>query len=153
MMSVNSYSKLKKFLIFIIIFSLFLTCDKKKEFYFPYAKVDLQLHLYTDLSDLGNGGTKIINDEYCGLGGILLYRVDEYNFFAFDMACVHEISQNCIIQKDEAFNIFYKCPCCGSEYTLDGYSTNGNFVSKGPAEWPLKQYYAYINGDFLIIRN
>ncbi len=150
-MRVNSYSKLKNFLILIIISSLFLTCDKKKEFYFPYAKVDLQLHLYTDLSDIGNGGTKIIKGEYCGLGGILLFRVDEREFFAFDMACVHETSQDCIIHKDEGFDIFYKCPCCGSVYTLD--INTGSYVDKGPAEWPLKQYYAYINGDFLIISN
>jgi len=148
-----SHSKLKNFFKIIIISTLFLHCDNEKEFYFPYVEVDVRLHVYTDLADMGNNTSKFYSGEYSGLGGILIYRLSQWEFLAFDLACTYEISPDCVIEKYKGVDIFFKCPCCSSEYTIDANSINGNFVSKEPARFPLKQYNAYVDNDYLYITN
>jgi len=144
----NNYNvpKLKFFLIFIVISSIFLDCDNRKEFKFPHVNVYLQLHIYTDLSDLGILNAKVYPND--GLGGVLIFKAEERKYFAFDMACTHEIPDVCAIEEYEKSSIIWECPCCKARYTLHG---QGNYVSKGPAEWPLWNYNAYIDGDFLYV--
>lgn len=139
---------LKIFLLFLPILLLILNCDEKKEFNFPYAKVDMELHIYTDLSDLGAYSGKKYLDE--GIGGIIIFKIDENKYYAFDLACTNEIPDVCVINEFQKSSIIWECPCCHSQYTI---STDGCYINKGPAEWPLKTYRTYIIGDFLYITN
>ena len=99
-MRVNSKSKLHIFLLIFTLFLLNLKCDKKNEFIFPYTYIYLELHIYTDLADLGANNTKIFPNE--GYGGILLFKTDGQQYFAFDMACTHEIPDLCRIEEFES---------------------------------------------------
>jgi nitrite reductase/ring-hydroxylating ferredoxin subunit len=141
-------SNLRIFLIIFCFSFLFLQCDNSEHFTFPYVSVNLTFHIPTDFATLGFYDTKVIEGE--GVGGILIFRISEYEFMAFDMACTYETSGKCAIIEYKNSQVIWECPCCGSQYTL---MNDGCYVNKSPARWPLKRYTVIVEGQFLYIRN
>jgi Rieske Fe-S protein len=109
--------------------------------------VNLSLGLDSDLAGLGVDQTKILPGH--GFKGIIIYRSDVDQYHAFDMACTFEEDFSCTVEEDPSFKGVVKCPCCSSQFLL----MQGGDPINGPASWPLVEYYASINGRFLVIRN
>ena len=133
---------LRFFLIITLILLIFVRCDED-ETPFPYISVYTTLYLDTDLGNMLVGQYKEI-DGY-GLGGLIIYRKDYNEFQAFDRACTHEASYDCILFEDPDYTGIYKCPCCESEFWMLGSDFSGT-VKQGPANQPLKQYRCIFDG-------
>ncbi len=116
--------------IFLIILFLFLSCDKEEN-QFPEIPVGFTINLdqYNDLQFPGNS----IYLPGAGYGGIIICCHIEGEYYAFDAACPHEISQQCTLEAD---GLTATCPCCESTFTLFYSGT----PIDGPAKVPLKQY-------------
>ncbi|MBQ4215490.1 MAG: Rieske 2Fe-2S domain-containing protein [Bacteroidales bacterium] len=81
--------------------------------------------------------------------GVIIYRqktagsVDDFR--AFDRTCTHE-ANSCAMEIDKNWPFILKCPCCGSEFNV-----NGGYMEKGPAEYPLREFNCdFYNGDLRI---
>ncbi len=120
-------------------------CDDNED-RIPNVRVNIWLDLNTELATLGHYQARIINNE--GVNGIILFRLHERDFNAFDLTCPYDPVNNCKIEHIEE-GLFARCPCCESEFNLvyDGS------VQKGPAKRPLKQYRTTIQGSRLHISN
>ncbi|MGW8315729.1 MAG: Rieske (2Fe-2S) protein [Bacteroidales bacterium] len=128
--------------------SLFFTsCESNRGQIIPYVKVDLYLFLYADLADMGIGTTKVIRGE--GVNGIVLYRVTDLEFRAFDRTCTLWPEHNAAVVEDPGFFGVFECPECGSTYLL----MNGGEPNSGPATYPLVEYRTAIQKDVLHIFN
>lgn len=96
-----------------------------------------------------NGSTYIESGAMCvgyNCNGVVLYRVKHENtvddFRAFDRTCTYEANA-CSMEIDPHFPDILRCPCCGSEFNM-----NGGYIEKGPAEYPLREFPCdYYNGD------
>jgi Rieske Fe-S protein len=71
---------------------------------------------------------------------IILVRMGESSYAALSPTCTH---LGCTVRKEPSF---FRCPCHGSTYTLEGA------VVRGPAEKPLRRYNVEMNNQQIIIR-
>lgn len=138
-------SKLKKVFIISLIFITFVGCDDNDE-WIPNVRVNLWLDLNTQLATLGLLQARIIQGE--GVNGLIIFRLQDREFNAFDRTCPYRPSDNCKVEFVEE-ELSARCPCCESEFEL---FFNGA-VKKGPAKRPLKQYRTSIVGSQLNIFN
>lgn len=88
---------------------------------------------------LAQSGIGII--QYQG-GSMLVDRTQDGIYHALSPICTH---QGCTINQYNTSSKEFICPCHGSRFNSTGGVTNG------PAQSPLKQYSATINGNQLII--
>lgn len=70
---------------------------------------------------------------------IIVVRKNETEFLALSPICTH---LGCTVRKE---SLFFRCPCHGSTYSLDGK------VVRGPAERPLAAYMTELVDHRLII--
>ncbi len=138
-------SKLIKIFIISLLISTFIGCDDYDN-WIPNVRVDRRLDLNTELATLGLLQARMIDNE--GVNGILLFRLEDRQFNAFDRTCPFQPEDNCAVDFDDA-ELKAVCPCCGSEFEL---FYNGDIL-KGPARRPLKQYRTVIEGSMLRITN
>lgn len=83
-----------------------------------------------------------------GVDGIIIYRLDEMTFKAYDRACPYdwETSNNLLWVDDDRLTIYHED--CGSRFNIiDGT------VVEGPARTPLKYYRTRYDGAKLRIYN
>jgi len=137
----NLKPKVRFFLIIALLLTIFVRCNEKGT-KFPYVSVYITLSLDTQLENMVVGDFREI-DGY-GLGGLIIYRSDFNQFLAFDRACTHEASSDCILQKDSEYEGVLVCPCCGSEFWMVSSLAGG--VKETPATYPLKQYRCTFDG-------
>lgn len=143
-------SKIKIFVISVLILFPAVTC-RKDSFKFPTVNINASLGIDSDLGDLGVGSVKIYPPNKFGdVGGLIIYRDFDENYYVFDAACTHDYLDGCYVKKDKFDTFILECPCCKSVFQL---SADGNDVSKGPAKYPLVQYHAFVNGGFLVVSN
>lgn len=136
-------------------------CSKTYESSIPSYEVYLELDLtYQDKALKAIQAYKIYDrsnidqeGERTGFGGVLVYHGlgsdggDAY--YAFDAACPHEASRNTRVEVDED-GLYAVCPACNSRFELiNGF---GNPVS-GPAEYNLKAYQVFHEGNKIYVRN
>ncbi|MFO7923951.1 MAG: Rieske 2Fe-2S domain-containing protein [Bacteroidales bacterium] len=141
-----SNSKLKKIFIISLIFITFIGCESDDD-WIPNVRVDIRLDINTELATLGLLNSKTIPG---GVNGIIIFRLEDKKFNAFDRTCPFQPSNNCSVEiKDE---LFAECPCCNSEFYLS-FENTGGAVKKGPAKRPLKQYQTSVIGTQLHIHN
>jgi len=141
--------KIKIFVFSVLILFSSTTC-RKDNFRFPYTTINANMGLYNDLGDLGNGSFKIFPPEkFGGIGGLIVYRDNNDQYFVFDAACTHDYQNDCSVDPDADFLELMVCPCCSSSYLL---SSEG-IVFNGPAVYPLVQYQSFVDDGFLIVRN
>lgn len=104
--------------------------------------IDVYSTMYINLSIIG--GHEFI---YGGYKGIVVYRLSETEFLAFDRACSYDPTNECrLIMPQGGLNL--QDTCCTSKFAiLDGA------VISGPATLPLKQYHTTFDGATLHIFN
>ena len=139
---------MKNCLYIIIISLLFLRCSKNQDQGIPLVRVDTTIYAnnpsFNNISVPGtwmyiNGGSR----------GIIIYRVSNEEFKAYDRHCTFEPDNSCGLVSVDATNIAgVDGDCCGSTFIL----TDGA-VTKGPATLPLKQYQTSFDGSVLKIFN
>ncbi len=137
---------------FITIF-LLNGCEDSKECTFPLTHVDVTIDRIAELSDLGSMNSKVYPKGHemgyarGTLGGLIIFKKREHEFYAFDLACPHEIPDTCILERESEADLVLECPCCGSEFILNYEGA----INKGPAKCPLHQYRTWLDGNRLYI--
>ncbi|MDA3904752.1 MAG: hypothetical protein PF484_01630 [Bacteroidales bacterium] len=137
------------------LFMIFLLLSCQKDSYSPLPQVDVNIQIFpnsTQYLDLNTvGGFVYLTANYPSRG-IIVYRIDQSNFVAFERTCPHDPDECCdgdqcsrlIVDVESPFII--SDPCCGSLYLiLDGSNVNG------PSQYPLKQYHTSFDGTSLRI--
>jgi len=137
-----SKSNLRFFLIPFLVLLMFVRCDDN-ETAFPNVSVNVYLSLDTQLGNMLIDSYKFIDGH--GVGGLIIYRKDHHIFMAFDRACRHEASRDCIVEEHPEFTGILQCTCCESEYWMTGIDLAGS-IKQGPAKAPLMQYNCYFDG-------
>jgi len=86
------------------------------------------------------------NDE--GYRGIIIYRVDQFNFNAYERTCPYDAQKDCARVEVDNSGILMVDSCCMSYYSiLDGMPAGG------PTTLPLKQYSTEYDGSTLLVYN
>jgi Rieske Fe-S protein len=145
----SKLSKIKIFALSIIILAAFSSC-KKDNFRFPYVIIYANIGINSDLGTLSQGSAQIFpKSRFGGVGGLIVYRDYNDDYFVFDAACTYDYINGCVVA-DESGNTFPQvaCKCCGSSFFLD---SEGGFVTNGPAKYPLKEYPAFLDGNVLVV--
>mgnify|MGYP006208826503 FL=1 len=123
---------MKNWLYIIIISILLFGCTKTQDQNIPLVRVDTTIYTnnpsFNAISVPGtwtyiNGGSR----------GIIIYRVSNEEFRAFDRHCTYDSGNSCALVSVDATNITGVDECCGSTFIL----TDGS-VTQGPATLPLK---------------
>lgn len=111
--------------------------------YIPFNEIFININLpeYTNLRM--TGGFQEING---GVRGIILYRKDQNNIFAFERNCSFQPNQACATVNVHSSGLFMTDPCCNSNFSF-----NEGFPTSGPAWRPLRMYRSLLNGTFLTI--
>lgn len=142
--------KLKKnfFLLLILLTGIeLLSCKKRDSGDIPNVPVDI--YIYTTDPLFFNlqvpGGWEYITG---GSRGILVYRVTNSEFMAFDRHCPYMPENPCGQIAVNSTNISAVDSCCGSQFSI----VDGS-IQKGPATLPLRQYQAAFDGTVLHIFN
>jgi len=140
MRSILIKSKITFFFIPLFISLFFIQCDDT-EIPFPYVPIYATLQVDTELGNLLPGQYKTINGY--GVGGLIIFRVSQNEFLAFDRACTYEAQAGCVL-KDEGS--YFSCPCCGSQFWMVNNEDLAGTIINGPASYPLKRYSCLFNG-------
>ncbi|MBI4547804.1 MAG: ubiquinol-cytochrome c reductase iron-sulfur subunit [Ignavibacteriae bacterium] len=98
--------------------------------------IDLVISEYLELQY--NGGAIQLDVESVS-SPIVVVRTAHDTFVALSPICTH---LGCTVRKERSF---FRCPCHGSTYALDGT------VVRGPAEHSLKTFYTENDGKTLVI--
>ncbi len=140
---------MKRFLVFLIFIfsgSVFNSCTKDENQTIPYVYVNFYIQpnstLYQKLNVIG--GWEYLTGGY---NGIVVYRLNQDEFMAFDRACPYDYMNGCRIQVESSFTTAIDS-CCKSRFIL----TDGSPFS-GPAHVSLKQYRTSYDGNNLHISN
>ncbi|MCR4827148.1 MAG: hypothetical protein K5882_09410 [Bacteroidales bacterium] len=138
----------RKAIIITMLLAVFLTgCHNSYHPTIPYRKVDFTIYpndvMYYRLNTYGGY-------EYFtgGVSGIVVYRLDEWTFMAYDRSCSFDWEDNTSWIWVHPNGIMLIDSVCGSTYNI----LDGNVIS-GPAIWPLYQYNTRYDGVRLRIFN
>lgn len=89
---------------------------------------------------------KYYNDE--GYRGIIIYRLDQFTFYAYERTCPYDADKDCASVEVDNTGVLMVDSCCMSYYTmLDGMPAGG------PTSLPLKQYFTEFDGVTLHVYN
>ena len=126
---------------------LAISCNNTPHPTIPYKKVDFTIYpddvMYYRLNTYGGY-------EYFtgGIGGIVVYRLDEWTFLAYDRSCSYDWEENGSWIWVHPNGIMLIDSLCGSTYNI----LDGNVID-GPARWPLRQYQTRYDGFRLRVFN
>ena len=130
-----------------LFFVLSVACRKEENNNVPLTQVNINIVLddpdYINLKTIG--GWEYISG---GSRGIIVYRLGENEFKAYDRHCTFQPSNTCALVSVDVNNITASDDCCGSSFLLQDGS-----VSKPPATTSLKSYPTSFDGTRLIITN
>lgn len=130
-------------LLMVVLFS----CDTTYHETIPYKKVDFTIYpddvMYYRLNTYGGY-------EYFtgGVNGVVVYRLDEWSFLAFDRACSYDWEKPDSWLWVHPNGIMLVDSLCGSVFNI----LDGSVIS-GPARLPLRQYYTRYDGWQLRVYN
>lgn len=119
-------------------------CNRNR--FIPYVPVDFEINLnlpaYQPLTAVSgwitvSGGSR----------GIIIYRLNQDEFIAYDRHSTYEVDAACQVAVEED-NILITDPCSGSQWVI----TDGS-VASGPAELPLQRYQTFWSPPILRIVN
>jgi Rieske Fe-S protein len=133
-------SKIHIFLFVILIITLSGSCRKKDDLV-PNVYVNFTIFL----SDPEFSTLQIIGNSVFvtgGVSGIIIYRLSQTEFSAYDRCCTFQPNDRCAVLPDTANTLFLNCPCCSSKFSfLDGS------VQSGQAKRALTTYYTSFDGN------
>ncbi|MCL2246598.1 MAG: Rieske 2Fe-2S domain-containing protein [Lentimicrobiaceae bacterium] len=136
---------MKRFIIFFLIFCLSVGCERNNN-PIPHVRVDFKIYpnevSYLNLNYIG--GHEYVSG---GVSGIVIFRISDWEFSAFDRACPHDWEDpDSWIWVENGITL--KCQKCGSLYNiLDGS------VLMGPSKYSLRQYYTKFDGMVLRVHS
>ncbi len=134
---------LKVLLVFLPV--LLNSCSKEDDHPVPYVRVEFSFLVHNH--NLSHSG---MSAQFLGHGyrGIFVYRVSPDEFRAYDRACTYS-PHTCTLNISEDNAVLVGADCSESVYSLlDGYPL------EGPANYPLREYRTYFDGENrLTIRN
>lgn len=136
---------MKKILCIVSFLLLLSGCNNNYHPTIPYKNVDFVIYpndvMYYRLNTYGGY-------EYFtgGVNGIVVYRLDEWTFYAYDRACPYdwEEKESWLVMHPSGLMLIDSL--CGSMFNI----LDGTVVS-GPARWPLRQYHTRFDGQRLRI--
>ena len=134
-------------LVMFLFFGLW-SCNKdKNNNYQDIPNVYVNFYLQPDGIDfIPPNGWKIY--DYEGYRGVLIYRIDQLTFNAYEMTCPFDAALECAKVQVDASGILLIDSCCMSTYNiLDGMPAGG------PTTLALKQYFTEYNGIQLHVYN
>lgn len=136
----------KFFLTLLFLVSCISSCNDKNQVV-PYIYVNFTLSVFDpEFADLVVPGNSITVTG--GVNGILIYRISEVDFAAYDRTCTYDIEEGCQVKVDDSGIFAVDTLCCHSQYLLlDGS------VTRGPATYPLKRYNTSFDGTYLRVYN
>src|ERR1035437_8960502 len=121
-------SKVTKKIIFILLISLNTTCKNDVVDVIPYVQFQ-QTVTSGEIASLGVGSAMLKDGGYAGL---IIYRVTETQFVAYERLCTYYPNDTAAVVLDKSLSTA-TCPTCKTSYLLiDGYKINN-----GPARLPL----------------
>jgi Rieske Fe-S protein len=94
-----------------------------------------------------NGWT-YYNSGSSGLKGLIIFRLTQDDFVAFDRTCTYDPDASCALVEVESSGITAVDSCCGSRYQI----TDGSVI-EGPATQPLIRYRTSFDGTILHVYN
>ncbi len=119
----------------------------------PDYPVNLSLNLTSTYPTFRNSVNQFLvfdkpvkQGDFVGFGGILVYSGFDGNYFAFDLACPHEVDPKVRVIPNDVGQA--ECPVCGSIYDISYGIAN---PVKGPAKETLRRYKTALQGDLLVI--
>lgn len=151
---------LKFFLITLLVFLLMVSCRKDEGDVIPDVLVDSHIDLndpqFASLSAIGNHALVDATTNNLGIyaagydgNGIIIYRAQLDEFFAYDRTCPWEYSIDQSSIRINVDGIYAICPECGSNYALPSFGT----PVSGPSTYPLKVYKTSFDGRFIHVYN
>lgn len=140
-------AKITIYLSLLITLLTFWSCVKEEPVVVPDVYVNFSINLllpqYSDLNAPGNA-IIIANVGYKG-NGVIIYRLNLEEFFAYDATCPQHINKSkAVTLNDDPSNA--TCPHCETTYSF----LNFGQASKGH---PLKKYSVSLSGSFLNVYN
>ena len=148
-------SKIRNFLLLLILVTGFTACKKDKNDVIPDVFVDFYIRLndpqFFDLTAPLNSvyidaSTNNIGRNAAGYdgNGIIIYRASEEEFYAYDRTCPHDFAVNGkSIQINILDGIYGECPECKTKYGLPNF---GSPLSGSVGRYPLKNYKTSFDG-------
>jgi nitrite reductase/ring-hydroxylating ferredoxin subunit len=139
---------MKRYIYIIFTLLLFTTCDKDREEIIPNVSFFVSINL--DDPRYSSRNTFIVVDDVAGnragINGVVVYRLTNNTYYAFDLMCTNEKQPNCLVKiKDD---ITCECPYCKSQFLI---ATPYGDVISGKAPWPLKAYKTSLTGGGTIL--
>ena len=137
-----------KIIVLFILVSL-ISCNKDEEVrnQTPIPNVPVNFYIQPNTIDFIAAGMWSSYDEQ-GYRGVLIYRLDQYTFLAYEKTCPYDPEELCAkVEVDQAtFTLLDSC--CMSRYNIiDGAPV------EGPASMPLLQYFTDFDGNYLHVYN
>ena len=139
-----------QFFLFSCIAILFLSGCSKDEHPVPNVSFTAYIDIY--LPDYAGTVFTVNRDRYgnqIGVAGVIVYRLSDVEFYAFERYCPHDQKISCKVTLAEDNSVAI-CNCCKSEFLV--LSPSGDVVS-GPSKYGLKYYKTRIDGPYLVIFN
>ncbi len=139
--------KMKKYLLFLLTIFVHFSCGEYVHETIPSRSVNINISMrdanYYKLNHYG--GYLYLTG---GVSGIIVYRLDETTFKAYDRACPYDWEKTDSWLWVEPSGLTIIDSCCGSRFNIiDGTVING------PAKLPLKYYRTSFDGMMLRIYN
>jgi nitrite reductase/ring-hydroxylating ferredoxin subunit len=154
----KSGSKIRIFLLILVIAIALISCTKEKNNVVP----DVYVNFTLDLSDpefinLTSIGSDTVNAQTNNWGsgaagfdgnGIIVYNGGD-DFYAYDRTCPHDYAVNGLSVKVKIDFTIAVCPKCGTTYSLSASGT----PASGVGRYPLKNYNTNFDGRFVRVWN
>ncbi len=138
---------MKRYIYFLTIFLLFTTCNNDREEIIPnvsfYVSIYLNDPLYSESPFIV---IKDVAGNRAGINGVVVYRLTNETYYAFDLMCTNEKRPNCLVKIKDG--VTCECSCCESQFLI---ATPYGDVIDGPAPWPLKAYKTSVTGGGTIL--
>lgn len=145
----NSAYKIRFFSLFVLLALLLMACGKDEQTpaqgLIPNVYVNFEIEP-NGINFIMAGGWKSF--EGVGYRGIIIYRVDQFTFNAYERTCPYDPQEECARVEVDASGLILVDSCCMSQYIILDGSPIG-----GPTSYPLKQYFTEYDGVRLHVFN
>ena len=147
----NNKTHIVKFIfpVLMLLLVFIYSCDKdvnnQGQGIIPNVYVNFTIYPNT-IDYIPPGGYEYYNDF--GYRGIIIYRLDQHTFYAYERTCPFDPDKDCARVEVETSGVIAVDSCCMSQYIL----LDGSPFS-GPSALPLKQYRVQYDGSMLTIIN
>jgi hypothetical protein len=139
------YSSLIALVVLLILSSCKKDADDQNQNFIPNVPVNFFIQPNT-IDFIPAGSWKAYPSE--GYRGVLIYRLDQVTFVAYEMTCPYDPEKECARVEVDPTSFTLLDSCCMSRYNLvDGMPIGG------PATAPLLQYFTEFDGNYLQVYN